>query len=86
MRLHGDWTSLQLLGRNLDGLHTQRRVRPVGIVHDLLKPVVRDDIQAVDSGEANALAVRQPQAAADALLDQRARADRSETPRLTVAS
>jgi hypothetical protein len=37
MRFHGNRTTLQFLGGDLDGLHAERRIRSVGIVHDLLK-------------------------------------------------
>ena len=50
----------------------QRRVGLVGVVHDLLEAIVRDDVQAVHGLDAGAPAVGQAQAAADRLLHQRA--------------
>ena len=37
MRFHGDGAPLQILRCNLHGLHAQRRVWPVCVVHDLRK-------------------------------------------------
>src|SRR5262245_509885 len=42
-------------------LQPNGRIRAVGFVHNLLKLVVRDDVQPVNGGHAYALAVRQPQ-------------------------
>ncbi len=46
------------------------RVRVVGVIHDLLKLVVRDDGQPVHRRHAHPLAVGQAQTAPDGLLDQ----------------
>ena len=46
-------------------------IRAVGVVHDLLELVVRDDGQPVHRAHARPLAVGQAQAAADGLLHQR---------------
>lgn len=54
-------------------LQADGRVGIVGLVNDLLKTVVGDDVQAINSDDASAFAVWQTQASSDALLDQRAR-------------
>ena len=73
MRDDGDHLALEVVAGDLDRLHAQGRVGAVGVVHDLLKPVVRDDVQPVDGCDARALAIRQTEAAADALLHERPR-------------
>ena len=56
-----------------DLLQPDRRVRPIGLVDNLLKLVVSDDVQPVHRRYARALAIGKAQAAPDGLLDENAR-------------
>ena len=73
-----DQLVLQLSGVQENLLQADCRVGFVGLVDDLLKLVVRDDVQAVHRRDASTLAVWQAQATADGLLDQDARVRRTQ--------
>ena len=54
-------------------LHPHRRIRLAGVIHDLLEPVVRDDVEPVHGDDACTRTVGESQAATDRLLDKCAR-------------
>jgi len=56
---------LDLVGIEDDGLHANLGVGAVGLVHDLLELVMSHDAEAIDGGDADALAVGQAQSATD---------------------
>src|SRR5208283_293739 len=70
LRYYGDRLLRELIRIDNHGLQTDRRIRLVRLVDDLLKPVMRDNVEAVDSTNSGTTPVGQAQSASDGLLDQ----------------